>query len=317
MNISSTYIVAALLFLVLPTHDAFAHAGHAEAPGSHDDAPSQNVTLTDAAIHNLGIQTEKAVIADIATTMKLNALVDALPDRYAQITSKVPSRVVDVAVQSGEKVKAGARLATLQPLIVGSTTIILSSPIDGVILKQNALSGQTTQPENPLFEIADLKDVLVRGQAYETGGLGQLKIGQVVSITTNSYPDKIFAGKIERINAELDRATRTLDVYARVVNTDELLLKNMQVAMHVETSDKAQGVVVPRRAILGDAGNRFLFVKEGNGFERRDIKLGIIYGDKQEILEGVFPDEDIVITGQYQLQFAPPSKQQPAKEHKD
>lgn len=308
--------ISVFVFLVfaVSAQQAFAHAGHADAPGSQDSAPSQNITLSEMALHNLGIQTEKAEVKEIAKTVRLNALVDALPDRYAQITSKVPSRVMHVAVQSGKNVKAGDALAVIQPLLVGSTSVTLTAPIDGVIVRQSALSGQTTLPENPLFEIADLSTVMVRGQAYETADLAALKIGQTVTISSSAYPDKIFGGTVERIDAALDRATRTLDVFAKVENTDRLLLKNMQVAMQVEVSEKAQGLVVPRRAILGDGGNRFLFVKDGNNFERREVKLGIVTGTHQEILEGVFPDEEIVVVGQYQLQYANPTT--PAK-HKE
>jgi membrane fusion protein, heavy metal efflux system len=302
------------LALMALAQQAFAHAGHADAPGAQDNAPAQTITLSETALHNLGIQTEKAEIKDIAKTVRLNALVDALPDHYAQMTSKVPSRVMRVAVQSGQNVKAGDTLAVIQPLLVGSTFITLTAPIDGVIVRQSALSGQTTLPENPLFEIAELSTVLVRGQAYETSDLAALKIGQGVTISSSAYPDKIFTGTIERIDAALNRTTRTLDVFAKVANADRLLLKNMQVAMHIDISKKTQGLVVPRRAILGDSGNRFLFIKDGNNFERRDIKLGIITGNHQEVLEGVFPDEEIVVVGQYQLQYASPTA--PAR-HKD
>lgn len=312
------YILIAILVLCgLTENKAYAHAGHAQAPGTQDEIPSQNIELTETAIHNLGIQTEKAQITDIAKTISLNGLIDALPERYAQINSKVPSRIAEVFVQSGQRVTAGSRLVTIQPLAVGSTLITLTSPIDGVVLRQNALQGQTVLPENSIFEIADLKEVLVRGQSYETASLPLLKAGEAVSVISSAYPNTTFTGKIERLDASLDRATRTLDVYARVTNPENLLLKNMQVTMQVAVSDKFSGLVVPRRSILGDGGNRFLFVKEGNGFERRDIKLGIIDGNNQEVLEGVFPDEEIVVTGQYQLQFASPAKPNSIKPHKE
>jgi multidrug efflux pump subunit AcrA (membrane-fusion protein) len=316
MNLSKrkTPLILLMLVFAFQAERVFAHEGHAEAPGAQDKGIGAIVTLSETALHNLGIQTEKAQIAEIAKTVSLNALVDALPDRTAQINSKVPSRVASVLVQSGQAVKAGAILATIQPLLVGSTTLTLVSPIEGIILKQNASFGQTTLPENILFEVGSLTEVLVRGQAYENPDLAQIKTGQSVVITSAAYPEKKFTGKIERLDAALDRATRTLEVYARVANPEALLLKNMQVTMQVETTDKMQALVVPRRALLGDGGNRFLFVKSGKDFERRDVKLGIVSGNNQEIIEGVFPDEEVVVTGQYQLQFASPA---PAKEHKE
>ena len=70
-------------------------------------------------------------------------------------------------------------------------------------------------------------------------------------------------------------------------------------------------MTVPSRAILGEDGAYFVFVRNGNVFERRNVKLGVRFGPDREILEGVFPDEDVVIVGNYQLQFA--RSQAPAK----
>ncbi|HBR67956.1 MAG TPA: hypothetical protein DEA55_01095, partial [Rhodospirillaceae bacterium] len=63
-------------------------------------------------------------------------------------------------------------------------------------------------------------------------------------------------------------------------------------------------LTVPVKAILGDSGEQFVFVRSGNAFERRSVKLGAKFGAEREVLEGVFPDEEVVTVGNYQLQFA-------------
>jgi hypothetical protein len=41
--------------------------------------------------------------------------------------------------------------------------------------------------------------------------------------------------------------------------------------------------------VLGDLGNLFVFVRDGNSFERRNVVIGTKSGDQIEIVEGVLP----------------------------
>jgi hypothetical protein len=70
--------------------------------------------------------------------------------------------------------------------------------------------------------------------------------------------------------------------------------------------------------VLGDLGNLFVFVRDGNSFERRNVVIGMKAGDQVEIVEGVLPGDNVVTEGHYQLQFATtPAKAAPADEHGD
>ncbi|HSH39483.1 MAG TPA: efflux RND transporter periplasmic adaptor subunit, partial [Chthoniobacterales bacterium] len=67
-----------------------------------------------------------------------------------------------------------------------------------------------------------------------------------------------------------------------------------------------------------DLGNLFVFVRDGNTFERRNVVLGTKAGDQVEIVEGVLPGDNVVTEGHYQLQFATGPKKEaaaPVDEH--
>jgi membrane fusion protein, heavy metal efflux system len=92
------------------------------------------------------------------------------------------------------------------------------------------------------------------------------------------------------------------------------------VVLSIEITTPADILTVPVKAILGDSGEQFVFVRSGNDFERRSVKLGAKFGTDREVLEGVFPDEEVVTVGNYQLQFAKssePKKDEHKDEHKD
>lgn len=300
-------ITSALVTLIVMSTPAFAHEGHdhAAAPGTEESAQVTNfVRLSDTAINNLGIQTVKATIAPRATTVDVNGIVEFLPERQAIATSRAAGRVSEIHVKVGEKVVKGQSLLTIQPIFVGSSPVSIPSPIDGYVTKQNIVLGQPVTPEIRLMEIGDSSEVLVRGVMYETPDVAKVQVGQNVSVNSRLIGNTPLKGKVQRMDGAYDRGSRTLNIYALVENPDRRLLANMQVVLSIEVTEPADILTVPVKAILGDSGEQFVFVRSGNEFERRSVKLGAKFGAEREVLEGVFPDEDVVIVGNYQLQFA-------------
>ena len=154
------------------------------------------------------------------------------------------------------------------------------------------------------MEIGDSSQVLVRGVMYETPDVAKVQVDQNVIVNSSLIGTTPLKGKVQRMDGAYDRGSRTLNVYALVENPDRRLLANMQVVLSIEVSEPVDILTVPVNAILGESGEQFVFVRNGNEFERRSVKLGAKFGAESEVLEGVFPDEDVVTVGNYQLQFA-------------
>lgn len=298
---------------------AFAHEGedHAEAPGTEGGAGVvSTVTLSATAINNLGIQTVKAAIAPRAASVDVNGIIEFLPERQAIVTSRAAGRVSEIHIKVGEMVKKGQSLLTIQPIFVGSSPVSIPSPITGYVTKQSVVLGQSVTPEAALMEVGDSSEVLVRGVMYETPDVTKIQVGQNVRVTSSLLGSDSLLGKVQRMDGAYDRGSRTFNVYALVNNPERKLLANMQVVLSIEITTPADILTVPVKAILGDSGEQFVFVRSGNDFERRSVKLGAKFGNDREVLEGVFPDEEVVTVGNYQLQFAKSSE--PKKdEHKD
>lgn len=313
------FIALALLGSMGLAGQSLAHEGedHAAAPGTEaSTGVVSTVTLSDTAINNLGIQTVKAVIAPRAASVDVNGLVEFLPERQAIITSRAAGRVSEIHVKVGEKVTKGQRLLTIQPIFVGSSPVAIPSPLTGFVTKQSVVLGQSVTPEAALMEVGDPSEILVRGVMYETPEVGKIQVGQKVSVSSSLISGEPLVGTVQRMDGAYDRGSRTFNVYALVNNPDRRLLANMQVVLSIEIATPADILTVPVKAILGESGEQFVFVRSGSNFERRSVKLGAKFGNDREVLEGVFPDEEVVTVGNYQLQFA--KSAEPKKdEHKD
>jgi HlyD family secretion protein len=80
---------------------------------------------------------------------------------------------------------------------------ILASPISGVVLLQNIESGEYVSPGTPIVTIGNLDNVWLRAYIEETD-LGRIKVGQRVTVRTDTYPDKKYEGKITFISPEAE-----------------------------------------------------------------------------------------------------------------
>ena len=289
MNKFVTLAIVTLLF----SSASLAHEGedHAQAPGTDASAGAvSTVRLSDVAVNNLGIQTIKAVIAPRATTVDVNGIVEFLPERQAIVNSRAAGRIAEIHVKVGEKINKGKTLLTIQPIFVGSSPVAIPSPISGFVTRQSVVIGQSVTPETALMEVGDSSEVLVRGVMYETPEVSKIQVGQAVRVTSSLVGGEALTGTVQRMDGAFDRGSRTFNVYAIVKNPDRRLLANMQVVLSVEISTPADVLTVPAKAILGESGDSFVFVRSGNDFERRSVKLGAKFGGDREILEGVFPD---------------------------
>jgi len=79
----------------------------------------------------------------------------------------------------------------------------LQSPISGYVLSDNVESGEFASPGTPIVTIGNLNDVWLRGYIDERD-LGKVQLGQSVKVTTDSYPDKKYEGRVVFISPEAE-----------------------------------------------------------------------------------------------------------------
>ncbi len=79
----------------------------------------------------------------------------------------------------------------------------VTSPSNGFIVKKFIEKGETAGAMSSLFQVADLENVEVVIYIPETK-LGKVKLGQIAEITTDTYPDKVYKGKVSFISPEAE-----------------------------------------------------------------------------------------------------------------
>lgn len=295
-------IAAALIFAPGFAHG---HAGHVHGPSLGEDAAGTGtLTLAEETITNLEIQTVEAKLVPLQKSITMQARIESLPEKHALISARFEGRVGEIFVKLGDDVKAGQPLLKGEPINVGAQPVILKAPIEGQVTRQAATLGQSFNADTVLMEVSDHRQVYARGMTYEGPELTNIKKGQPATVKINVLPERAFTGKLESVDVGLEAASKTFEVFAQLDNADLLLRPNMQATLTVGIGPAQEVLAVPKRVILGDLGNHFVFVRDGNTFERRTVVLGLRSGDQVEVLEGVFPSDLVVTQGNYQLQYA-------------
>ena len=137
---------------------------------------------------------------DLAATNVTRA--QATYDRAQQIYSELEegTRKEELAVERSNVQQADQNL---QMSRIRLAYTVLRAPFNGVVLVRQAELGEVVSPGTPIVTLADLDHLWVRVYVAETD-LGKVHWGQVVDVRTDTYPDKIYHGRISFVSSEAE-----------------------------------------------------------------------------------------------------------------
>src|SRR2546427_1192871 len=178
------------------------------------------------------------------------------------------------------------------------TDLTISSPVAGYITQKNALPNMYVQPETMLYTIANLSDVWVLAQVFQSDA-GKIKPGDPAEITVDAYPGRVFNGRVDYILPQFDMNTRTLPVRLVFPNPGLKLRLGMYVNVRAKLPMGRQ-LVVPASAAFHSGTKNLVFVYRGGGsIEPREVELGPQVGDELVITKGVKAEEPIVTSANF------------------
>ena len=109
-------------------------------------------------------------------------------------------REQDLATRRAEIARARASLALIDSQLADTIAI---SPVDGVVLVKAADVGEVLAPGTTVVTVGDIDHPWLRGYVNETD-LGKVKLGAMAKVTTDSYPGKVYPGRVTFISSEAE-----------------------------------------------------------------------------------------------------------------
>jgi membrane fusion protein (multidrug efflux system) len=176
----------------------------------------------------------------------------------------------------------------------------IQSPIAGVIIARHIQDGEAVSPGAPLFDVADVTDLVVHLRLPERH-LPRLKVGQTVDLTAAGIGDASIKGTVERIAPTVDGRSGTVKVtlaVARPAQGGLLLRPGMYVRARIVVDVVPNAVLLPKRAVIYDEDRAFAFrVKDGVA-QRVALDLG--YADRTHVAvkKDIAAGDQVVVFGQ-------------------
>jgi len=210
-----------------------------------------------------------------------------------------------------EKARAAARASAGRLQLLGVapdkdagplvSTFTLTAPLAGVVIEQHDTAvGVLSQPDKPLYTIADLSTIWVEGRLYERD-LARVQTGAGAEVTVEAYPNDRFKGKVTSLSSVMDKETRTVGARIEVLNADGRLRPGMFATASIATAQKARVLALPNEAVVIVQGVPTVFVEGAKGFETRAVETGDRTASSIVIKSGVKAGDQVVVEGAYAL----------------
>jgi HlyD family secretion protein len=198
------------------------------------------------------------------------------------------------AVERAEEELANSTIKAPIRSTVLTRDVEIGSPVSSILnLGANATLVMT---------LGDIQQVFVRGKVDEAD-IGRVRLGQAAKITTESFPDKVFEGRVTQISpigVEKDNVT-TFEVKVSIDNAGKELKANMTANAEIVLEQFPDSVLVPEAAVVFDAQRKpsVDVVDPGSrtGRRRVPVTVGVGNGTKMQIKAGVKPGDRVVLPG--------------------
>lgn len=174
------------------------------------------------------------------------------------------------------------------------------APFDGVIANFNLVENQRINAGQKLFDILDVSRLKVEVGILENE-INKIKIGSLANIKLNAVTDKVYRGRVIQINPVIDSETKTSKVTVEIIDKDYNIKPGMFAHVNIETEIFKNRVLIPKEALLVRDGRNLVFVAENDLAKWRYVTIGEQNENYIEIINGVQPDEKVIIEGQYNL----------------
>lgn len=178
-----------------------------------------------------------------------------------------------------------------------SAIVKIRAPFTGTLVEREAVIGETVDPGDSLFKLADLSTLWLR-LSIPADQMTEIKIGRQVLATFPELADRTFSGTINWVSSAID--TRSRMIHARATLSEQL--EGLKVGMFGQATilnpTEQPAHLVPQDALQHYEKNSFVFVQqESDLFSLQRVTTGSLANNDIEILAGLSTADQVVTEG--------------------
>ncbi|MER3435329.1 MAG: efflux transporter periplasmic adaptor subunit [Leptolyngbya sp. ERB_1_1] len=248
-----------------------------------------------AASKQLLDQSENGLKAARANLAAVNARIQA---QRAEIDSKN----ADMAARQAEVSRAQRSYQQAQATTQGQQVELqyfrITAPFSGMVGDLPVKEGDFVNTSSQLATLTQNNSLEIN-VAIPTEKVKRMQTGTRIDLI-NAQGQQIGSSRVFMISPKVNPDTQTVQVKALVDNVAGGLRSDQQIRARV-VWERSAGLLIPTTAISRIAGQDFVYVAEPSGAglvaKQKPVKLGVIRGNDQQVIEGLNANDKIVATG--------------------
>jgi HlyD family secretion protein len=197
---------------------------------------------------------------------------------------------------------------SLQTILAQINDTVIRAPFDGVVTKKYADPGSFVTPNNAggassSSVSSSILSLTANNQVVANiseSNLAKIRIGQILKVKNDAYPNKVFTGKVSQIAAQADveQNVTSFEVKAAITSDNKNLLRSgMNVEVEFEVGQQENALVVPTVAVIrNEQGTGVYILDTENKPIFVPVKAGVAVNNKTEIKSGLKGGERILLT---------------------
>jgi macrolide-specific efflux system membrane fusion protein len=239
------------------------------------------------------------------------------PRNRVKIIPPFSGRIEKIFVDEGDKIKKGQMIALISSNERAAMTdaarvvsqkeyvrwqnimkpVPIFAPMDGFVILRDKQPGQTIVKDDAIVVMAD--DLIINIYINEID-IRHVKIGDVLEVYLETYPERPFFGIVERISYECRVVDNVVvyPVYVKPIEKLNFIQSGMTAIVTIITEYKKNILSIPNSFITENGKLKIVTVKiktlGKTKFIEREIKIGITNGVYTEILEGLHVNDVII-----------------------
>lgn len=172
---------------------------------------------------------------------------------------------------------------------------IISAPFAGRVGLRNVSLGGLVNPGTVITTLDDTSVVKLDFSVPEVF-LAQVKTGLQIQARTSAYADRLFTGRVASVDTRVDPVSRAVTVRALIDNKDGSLKPGMFMTVQL-VRPEGKALFIPEQAIVPEGEEKYVFTVKDGKASRVAVSTGRRRPGEVEILEGLKPDDVVVIEG--------------------
>lgn len=173
----------------------------------------------------------------------------------------------------------------------------VQAPVAGVISQRAVDSGDRVKDGDLLFQLVNTSELDFEA-TVPSEDVGEIHVGAAVVLAVTGARESTLGGRVSRINATVDPATRQVKVYVTVANAKGQLVGGLFASGRIVLHQVAGAIAVPLAGVRRDTtGHTYVLIVDGGRIARRDITVGAT--DEQasliEIATGLEGGETVIV----------------------